>query len=291
MIVPQGVGAGTDNLARAFAVKLSEAFGQQVVIDNRPGASGMIGLELTAHAVPDGYTLLATSTGIQVVAPQLQRKLQFDPLRDFAPITSFAVTQSLLAVHPSVQARSVKELIALAKSAPGKLNYASAGAGTQSHLATAQFALLSGIDAVHVPYKGGGAMIGALLANESQFSVTPLPVALPHVRSGRIRALGTGGDKRSKQMPDVPTIAEAGVPEYRSSGWAGFLAPRRTPPVIVAKLHATIVKVASEPATRDLIEQHGADILTTTPAEFDKFIRDEWNRYGQIIRAAKIKLE
>jgi tripartite-type tricarboxylate transporter receptor subunit TctC len=174
MIVPQGIGSANDNLARALAARMGEALGQQFVVDNRPGASGLIGIEITVNAAPDGYTLLVTSTGIQVVAPQLQKKLAFHPVNDLAPISLFATTQNALILHPSVPAKTLKEFIALAKATPDKFNMASAGSGTQSHLASVQFTLLAGIDAVHVPYKGGGAMVTALLANEAQFNVTPL---------------------------------------------------------------------------------------------------------------------
>ena len=290
LIVPQGIGAGTDLLARPFAVKFGEALGQQIVVDNRPGASGMIGLELVAHAARDGYTLLATSAGIQVVAPQLFSRLPFDPNRDLVPLSLFAVTQNALVVHPSLPAKTTKEFIAAARAAPGKLNFASAGTGTQSHLATVQFNLLAGIEAVHVPYKGGGALNAAVIANETQFSVTPLPGALPHIRSGRLRALGTGGDKRSTQMPDVPTIAEAGVP-FLSTGWTGILGTAGTPKPIFDKVHATLLKVMAQPEMREMIERQGADPVTSTPDAFARFIHEEWERYAPAIKAAKIKIE
>ncbi len=290
LIVPQGIGAGTDLLARPLAIKLGEAFGQQIVVDNRPGASGMIGLELVAHAAPDGYTLLATSAGIQVVAPQLFRKLAFDPFRDLVPLSLFAVTQNALVVHPSLPAKTTREFVSAAKAAPGKLNFASAGTGTQSHLATVQFNLLAGIDAVHVPYKGGGALNAAVIANEAQYSVTPLPGALPHIRSGRLRALGTGGEKRATQMPDIPTIAEAGVP-FLSTGWGGVLATAGTPKFILDKVHATLLKTMALPEMRETIERQGADPVTNTPAEFARFMREEWNRYAPAIKAANIRVE
>ncbi len=291
LIVPQGPGAGTDNLARVLAVKLGEALGQQIVVDNRPGASGIIGIELTVNAAPDGYTLLATSTGIQVVAPQLQKKLPFDPLRDLAPISLFAVTQNVLVMHPSVGAKTLKDFIALAKASPGKLNMASAGTGTQSHLASVQFTLAAGIDAVHVPYKGGGAMVTALLANEAQFNVTPLPGVVGHIKSGRLRALGTGGTARSLQLPDTPTIAEAGVAGFQSAGWSGMLAPRNVPKPILDKLHATLVKVLAQAELREQLARQGADAVSNQPAEFGKFMREEWDRFGKAIKAAKLAVE
>lgn len=291
LVVPQGIGAGTDNLARVLAVRLGDALGQQIVIDNRPGASGLIGLEIVAHAAPDGHTLLATSTGIHVVAPQLHRKLAFDPLRDFAPVSLFAVTENVLIAHPSVPARTVKELVAHARAAPGKLNMASAGTGTQSHLASVQFTLLAGIDAVHVPYKGGGAMVTALIANEAQFNVTPLPGVLGHVQAGRLRALGTGGTRRSRQLPSVPTIAEAGVAGYQSSGWSGLLAPRAVPKPVLDTLHATLQNVVATPELRGQFDRQGANAVTGTPAEFAAFLREEWNRFGAAIKAAGLRIE
>ena len=291
MVMPQGIGASNDTLARALGVKLGDVLGQQLVIDNRPGAGGMIGLEIAAHAAPDGYTLLGTATAIQVISPQLYKKLSFDVFRDFAPIALYAITQNALTVHPSLPVKTVKEFIAAAKAAPGRLNMASAGAGAQSHLAGVQFALLTGNDVVHVPYKGGGASVAAVIANESQFTITPLPAVYTFIKSGRLRVLGTGGEKRSPQLPEVPTIAEAGVPGYQSTGWAGLLAPRGTPQPILDKLHAALTKAMSQPDTREQIERQGADPVISTPAEFSRFIREEWDRFGQAIRAARIKVE
>ncbi len=291
LIVPQGIGASNDTLSRVLAVKFGEALGQQIVIDNRPGAGGMIGMEIASHAVPDGYTLIASATATQVIAPQLYKRLAFDPFKDLLPIALFAITQNGLVVHPSLPAKNVRELIALAKASPGKLNMASAGAGSQSHLAGVQFMLLTGIDAVHVPYKGGGASVAAVIANESQFHITPLPATFSHIKSGRLRALGVGGLKRASQLPDVPTIAEAGVARYQSTGWIGLLAPKGTPKSILNKLHATLVKVMNQSDTRELVERQGADPVSGTPAEFTRFIREEWDRFGQAIRAAGLKVE
>jgi len=291
LIVPQGIGASNDTQSRVLAAKLGEALGQQIVIDNRPGAGGMIGMEIASHAVPDGYTLLASATATQVIAPQLYKKIAFDPFNDLMPIALFAITQNTLVVHPALPAKNVKELIALAKASPGKLNMASAGAGSQSHLAGMQFILRTGIDAVHVPYKGGGASVAAVIANESQFHITPLPATLSHIKSGRLRALGVGGLKRASQLPDVPTIAEAGVKDYQSTGWIGLLAPKGTPKPILDKLHATLAIVMNQPDTRELVERQGADPVTSTPAEFAKFIREEWDRFGQAIKAAKLTVE
>lgn len=291
LIVPQGAGASNDTVSRVMAVKLGELLGQPLVIDNRPGAGGIIGMEIGAHAVADGYTLLATGTANVVISPQLYKKLAFDPLKDLLPVTLFAMTQNGLVVHPSLPAKSVKELIALAKAAPGKLNMASAGAGSQSHLAAVQFTLLTATNAVHVPYKGGGASVAAVIANESQFHITPLPATLTHIKSGRLRALGVGGLKRATQLPDVPTISEAGVAGFQSTGWVGMLAPKGLPKPIFDKLHAALVKVMSQSDTREQIERQGADPAATTPAEFTKFLAEEWARFGTAIKAAGLKIE
>jgi tripartite-type tricarboxylate transporter receptor subunit TctC len=290
-IVPQGVGASTDTLSRVLAVQLGEALGQQLVVDNRAGAGGIIGMELGARAAPDGYTLLATATATQVIAPQLYRKLAFDPFKDLQPLSLFGVTQNVLVVHPPLPARSVKEFVALLKSVPNKLNMASAGAGSQSHLAGVQFLLLSGTQAVHVPYKGGGASVAAVFAGEAQFTVTPLPATIAHVRSGRLRALGVGGERRSPQLPEVPTIAEAGVPGYQSTGWVGLMVPQGFPKPIFDKLYTTFLKTMAQPGTRELIERQGGEPVTSTPQEFAKFIRDEWNRFGVAIKAAQLQVE
>jgi tripartite-type tricarboxylate transporter receptor subunit TctC len=291
LIVPAGPGSANDTLARILALRLGDALGRQIVVDNRAGASGIIAAETVAHAAPDGYTLLNVSAATVVIFPQLHKNLSYDPLQDLIPITLFGITHNAMVVHPSLPARSVKDLIALAKSQPGKLNMASAGAGTQSHLAGIQFLVLAGIDAVHVPYKDGGASVASVMANEAQFVISPLPAVLPHVRSGRLRALGTGGDKRSKQLPDVPTISEAGLPGYQSTGWSGLQGPTGIPRTILDKLNATLAKVMNQPDTREQIERQGAEPVTSTPAEFASFIREEWDRFGPAIKAAGLKVE
>lgn len=291
LLVPQGVGASNDTLSRALAGKLGDALGQQIVVDNRPGAGGLIGMEIAAHSASDGYTLLASATATQVIAPQLHRKLAFDPFKDLLPISLFGITQNALVVHPTVPAKSVKDFIALVRSAPGRFNMASAGAGSQSHLAGVQFMLALGTETTHVPYKGGGASVAAVIANESQFTITPLPAVLTHVKSGRLRALGTGGERRSTQLPEVPTIAEAGLPKFQSTGWIGLMAPRGLPQPVFGKVRAALVQAMKQPDTREQIERQGGDPVVSSPEEFAKFIREEWDRFGQAIRAAKLKVE
>ena len=291
LLVPQGVGASNDTLSRALAGKLGDALGQQIVVDNRPGAGGLIGMEIAAHSAPDGYTLLASATATQVIAPQLHRKLGFDPFKDLLQISLFGITQNALVVHPSVAAKSIKDFIALVKSAPGRFNMASAGAGSQSHLAGVQLMLAICTETTHVPYKGGGASVAAVIANESQFTITPLPAVLTHVKSGRLRALGTGGERRSTQLPEVPTIAEAGLPGFQSTGWIGLMAPRGLPQPVFGKVRSALVQAIKQPDTREQIERQGGDPVVSSPEEFAKFIREEWDRFGQAIRAAKLKVE
>jgi tripartite-type tricarboxylate transporter receptor subunit TctC len=291
LVVPQGAGASNDTLSRALSHKLGDALGQQIVVDNRPGAGGLIGMEIAAHSAPDGYTLLASATATQVIAPQLHRKLAFDPFKDLLPISLFGITHNALVVHPSVAAKSVKDFVALVRSAPGKYNMASAGAGSQSHLAGVQLMLAIGAESTHVPYKGGGASVAAVIANESQFTITPLPAVLAHVKAGRLRALGTGGERRSTQLPDVPTIAEAGLPKFQSTGWIGLMAPKGLPQPVFGKVRVALVQAMKQPDTREQIERQGGDPVVSTPEEFAKFIREEWDRFGAAIKAARLKVE
>lgn len=288
LIVPQNPGASNDTISRIVAAKMGEIIGQQIVIDNRPGAGGTIAGEIAASATPDGYTLYATATASQVIGPQII-KPRYDPIRDFAPISLIAVTDNILVVNPRLPVKSVKELIAYARANPGKLNWANAGSGTQSHLAGVLFAHAAGIDVVHVPYKGGGASVTATITGESPVTLTPAPAVLGHVRAGRLRALASGGAKRSPLTPEIPTLAESGLPGFVSTGWIGFLAPRATPQPILDKLHAVVVKAVSDPETARQMEKAGGDPETLPPAEFVKFMKEEWERFGQAIRIANLK--
>lgn len=291
LMVPQNPGASVDNISRILAARMGEELGQQIVADNRAGAGGTLAAEVVAHAAPDGQTLFAVATGTAVISPQTFKKLSYDPIRDFEYISLFAITQNVLVTHPSLPVKSVKELIAYAKANPGKLNMANAGTASQSHLACVLFTHMAGIEVVHVPYKGGGASVAALMGNESQVTITPAPAVLSHARAGRLRALATGGAKRSPLMPDLPTIGESGVPGYLSSGWMGLMAPARTPKPILDKLLATLTKVVDMPATKELFERQGADPTTSTPAEFKKFVADEYARFSQAIKLANLKPE
>jgi tripartite-type tricarboxylate transporter receptor subunit TctC len=290
LVVANTTGTSVDTLARVLATKMGEELGQQIVCDNRAGAGGTIGAEIAAHSAADGYTLLVSSTGMQSIAPQIYRKLNYQPVKDFAPISLYAITQNLLVLNPGFAPKTVKELIAAAKASPGKYNMANAGSGFQSHLAGVLFTHMAGIDVVHVPYKGGASLI-AVMGNEAQFTIAPAPAIMGHVRAGRLRAIASGGEKRSQLTPDLPTISEAGVPGYVSTGWAGIMAPRATAKPILDKLHATMVKVLNDPQTREQMERAGGEPLSSTPQEMLRVINEDYARMGQAIKLAKLKVE
>jgi tripartite-type tricarboxylate transporter receptor subunit TctC len=290
LIVANTTGTSVDTLARVLAARMSEELGQQMVADNRAGAGGIIGGEIASQSAPDGYTLLVSSTGMQVISPQIYRKLSYQPVKDFAAISLYAVTQNLLVVNPTLPIRSVKDLVALARANPGKYNMSNAGSGFQSHLAGVLFTHMTGVDVVHVPYKGG-ASVTAVIANEAQFTIAPGPAVLAHVKSGRMRAIASGGEKRSPLTPELPTIIESGVPGYVSTGWAGLMAPRHTPQPILDKLHATMAKALADPATREQMERQGGEPTASTPAEMLRVINEDYVRMGTAIKLAKLKVE
>lgn len=290
LIIANTTGTAVDTLARVFAVKMGEILGQQVVADNRGGAGGLIGAEIAAHSQPDGYTLLVSSTGMQVITPQIYRKLNYQPVKDFAPISLYAVTQNLLVVNPALPVKSVKDLLALARAQPGKLNMSNAGSGFQSHLAGVLFTHLTGIDVQHVPYKGGASLI-AVMGNEAQLTIAPAPAVMGYVRAGRMRAIASGGEKRSSLTPELPTIIESGVPGFVSTGWAGLMAPRATPKPILDRVDRALAQALKDPATREQMERQGGEPTTSTPAEFLQLIEAEYKRFGEAIRIAKLKVD
>jgi tripartite-type tricarboxylate transporter receptor subunit TctC len=290
LIVANTTGTSVDTLARVLAMRMSEELGQQMVADNRAGAGGTIGAEIASQSAPDGYTLLVSSTGMQTISPQIYRKLNYHPIKSFDAISLYAVTQNILVVNPGLPVKSVKDLVALAKASPGKYNMSNAGSGFQSHLAGVLFAHVTGIDVVHVPYKGG-ASLTAVMGNEAQFTIAPGPAVLGHVRANRLRAVATAGEKRSKLTPDLPTIIEAGVPGYVSTGWAGIMAPRGTPRPIVDKLHATIEKTLADAVTREQMERQGGEPTASSAQEMLRVIRDDYARMGQAVKLAKLKVE
>ena len=289
MIAPSSAGGPVDVMARVVAQGLTEVLGQQVVVDNRAGAAGLIGAELVATAIPDGYTIMFGFSGPLVIVPHLGGKTPYNTLRDFAPV-SFAIQGPyILLVRPSLPVSSVKDLIALAKQQPGKLNYASGGNGTGIHLAGELFKMTAGANIVHVPYKGAGPGMTALLANEVDMMFNGLAPAIPHVKSGKLKGLAVGGTKRSTLLPDLPTVAEASGLDFNTTGWYGILAPAKTPRAIVMKLHAATVKALATPAVRDTLARQGVEIVGSTPEEFAKLIRDEWSKWEKVIRTAGLK--
>ncbi len=284
-------GGASDITTRIIGQKLSEAFGQPVVTDNRAGASGAIAARIVAASAPDGYTLLAGATSILAINPAVMSNLGYDPVRDFTPISQIVSMPQLLVVHPSVKASTLKELIALAKARPGELNYSSSGSGSSSHLALELLKHMTGINLVHVPFKGSGQSMPALLAGQVQMIFDPLPTSLPHAKSGKLRALAVSTVKRSPAAPDVPTAAEAGVPGYDSSLWYGLLLPAGAQPTLVAKLNKATNDALRAP---DLVERFaalGAEPVGSTAAALGKTIADEMVKWGRVIKSAGIRGE
>jgi len=290
LIVGFAPGGGTDIIARAIAQRLTALMGQTFVVDNRPGAGGVIGGEIVAHAAPDGYTLLMGTPGPLTINPNLRRNMPYT-LADFAPVSQATVSPFILVVHPSVAARSVKELIALAKAKPGSLNYGSAGNGSVAHLATEQFKALAGIDIAHVPYKGSGQSIVDLIAGQVQILIENAPVVLPQIRAGKVRALAVGTKKRSSLVPELPTMQEAGVPGYEQSTAAGVLSPRGTPLAIVTTLNKAIVQVVHEPAVVDIFARQGVETVGSTPQQYAEHLCTELAQIGKLIKAAGIQIQ
>jgi tripartite-type tricarboxylate transporter receptor subunit TctC len=291
LIVAFPPGGSTDIIARIVGQKLGERLGQQVVIDNRGGAGGTIGTEIAARANPDGYTLTMGTTSTHVIAAGAYAKLKYDPIRDFEPITLVATTPYLLVVHPGVKANSLKEFIALAKSQPGKLNYASAGTGTTTQLAMEMLKTAAGIDIVHVPYNGNGPANTATLGGQVQALFGSMPAVLAQAKAGRLRPLAVGTPKRSPSLPDVPSVAESGYAGFDASLWLGFFAPKGAPAPVLKRLQTELTGIAQSPEMKDQFERNGAEALTTTPAELAKLLRMEIDKYAKVIKAAGIKLE
>jgi tripartite-type tricarboxylate transporter receptor subunit TctC len=291
LIVPFAAGGGNDNVARLVGKHLSDSLGQQLVIDNRPGAGGALGAELAAKAVPDGYTLFLGGVGSHAVNPNLNDSLPYDPIRDFAPVALLAQAPLVLVVHPSVPADSIKAFVALARSRPGQLNYASNGNGSSSHLAAVMFDSMTGVDMVHVPYKGLSPALTDLLSGRVQLMFSSVVAILPHIKAGKLRGLAVTGSRRLASMPNLPTIAESGLPGYEASSWYGVLAPAGTPREIVARLNAELVKALEQPEVRTSLLAEGAEPIGGSPEQFASHIRSEMERLGKLIREAKIRLE
>jgi len=284
-------GGASDITTRILGQKLTEHFGQPVIIDNRAGASGAIAARIVARSVPDGHTVLSGATSILAINPGLSANLDYDPVRDFAPVSQTVSMPQLLVVHPSVKAGTVQELIALAKARPGELNYSSSGPGSSSHLAMELLKFMAGLNLVHVPFKGSGQSMPALLAGQVQLIFDPMPTSLPHVKTGKLRALAISTARRAPAIAELPTVAESGVPGYESSLWYGVLLPAGTPPAIVARLHKAVVDILRTPEVVERFSALGADPQASTPAEFGRYIRQELAKWGKLIKAAGIRAE
>ncbi|HSQ05773.1 MAG TPA: tripartite tricarboxylate transporter substrate binding protein, partial [Burkholderiales bacterium] len=283
-------GGPADTLSRLVAPKLTEVLGQTIVIDNRAGANGNIAYDMAAHATPDGYTITAVAAGV-AINPSLYREVKYDPLKDFAPLTLGIRVPNILIVHPGVLAGSVKELVALAKSRPGQIAFASAGNGTSGHLALELFKSAAGIDVIHVPYKGGGPALAELIGGQVQALFSIALTALPQIKAGKARALAVTSGKRSAVAPDLPTVAELGFPGFEVVGWFGWLAPAGTPRAIVDRLNREMVKILQQPDIKDRLVGLGADPAPSTPQQFAAFIRSEHGKWAAVIRRAGIKLD
>jgi len=290
LIVAQGAGSSVDNMGRVLAQRLTEEWGKQVIVDNRGGAGGTIGAEIASRAAPDGYTLLMSSTAMQVISPQIYKDLTYHPTKDFRQVSLIANTVNVMVANTGQPFKSVKELLAYAKANPGKVNMANAGSGFQSHLAAVLFTNMANINVLHVPYKGGTS-ITMVAAGESHVTIVPLPSAMPHLRAGRVVAIGVGGEKRSTLMKNVPTIAESGVPGYVSTGWAGIATPKALSQPLFDSIYKTLIKVMNDPATKEMFERQGAEVITSTPAEMLAHINAEYGRFTQAIRLAGLKVQ
>ncbi len=288
MIVPLAAGGPSDTTARIVAPKLSEAIGQNIIVDNRPGASGIIGTEIGLKSPPDGYTILLVSNTISL-NPAMFRKLPYDNERDMTPVSLLAATPYTLNVHPSLPVKTIKELIALAKARPGELNHASAGAGTGPHLAMEWFAQRSGIKIQQIIYKGGGPAMIDFVAGQTQLNLTNMLTAMQHVRTGRIRALAVSSLKRSPVAPDIPTIHESGVPDFDEGGQHGIVAPAALPKDVLAKLHSAIVTAMRSPEITKRLAEDGSAVVANTPEEFRALIRRETAKWTQIVKVAGIQ--
>jgi tripartite-type tricarboxylate transporter receptor subunit TctC len=284
-------GGGTDIIARSIAQKLSERLEQQVVVDNRPGAGGNIGTDIVAKSAPDGYTMLMGSAGPLAINASLFAKMPFDPVRDLAPVTLAASTPNVLVVHPSLKAATVNELIALARTRPGEINFASSGHGTPAHLAGELFNSMAGVKLVHVPYKGTAPALADLLGGQVQLMFSTMPPALPHVKDGKLRALAVTSRKRSRATPDLPTVDEAALPGFEANTWHGVVLPAGTPPAIIARLNREIVAILHLHDIVERLSSQGAEALGSTPEEFAAYIRSETLKWAKVVRDSGAKAE
>jgi len=290
IIVPSTPAGVLDNVARALALRLADRLGQPIVIDNKGGAGGNIGAEAAARSAADGYTLFIGFNATHGANLALFGKLAYDPVADFAPISLLAAVPNIISVHPAVPVASLAELVALAKSQPGKLSYASSGNGTSTHLAAELFKSAAGIDMLHIPYKGSSPAVADVIAGQVPVLVDSVSSSTVHVKAGKLKALATTSPKRLAVLPDLPTVAESGFAGFHSTAWIGLLAPAGTPPPVIERLHAAVVEVMALPETRERMAAFGAEVTTSTPEEFAAHIRSEMARLGKVVRDANIKV-
>jgi tripartite-type tricarboxylate transporter receptor subunit TctC len=291
LICPFTPAGSVDIASRAIANELSKTLGQTVTVENRPGAGGNLGAEAAAHSAPDGYTLFMSTSGIQAINPALYTKMNVDPNKELLPVAPLVSLSNVLVVHPSVKANSVKDVIALAKAEPGKIAYASSGSGTSIHMSAAMFTQMTGVDMIHVPYKGSGPALVDLLAGQVQMMFDNIPSSLPHIKSGKLRALATTGAKRDPALPELPTIAEAGVPGYESGVWFGLMVPAGTPKDVIAKLNTEAVKGAKSPEFVKRMTELGYNIIPGTPEQMQDMIKVEIARWTPIVKSSGAKAD
>ncbi len=290
LIVPFPPGGSTDIVARIIAPTLAQELGQPVVIENRSGATGLVGSELVARAKPDGYTLLMATTSTHSISPHLMKTMPFDAVKDFVPVSNAALLPLILVVHPSVRANSVEELMALAKAKPGNLAYAWSGSGSSLHLAGVLLTTMGSVDLLHVPYKGAAPAVADLLGGQVSAMFDTIPSSLPHMKSGRLRGLAVTSTKRSPVIPDVPTVAESGLPGYEVVPWAGLLAPAGTPKEIVARLNEAMVKVLKLAETKERFLSQGAEPAPSTPEQFGALVKAEYEKWGKVVKDAGVQI-
>ena len=291
IIVPYPPGGTSDILARAIGQKLTDSLGQTIVVENKPGANGNLGADFVSKSAPDGYTLLLADIGALAISPSLY-KLPFDPTTDFSPVTMVAYSPHILVVHPSVPVNNAKELVTLAKSKPGKLNFAASSVGSAPHLAGIEFASRAGVDWAYIPYKGGAQAITDMAGGQADVMFNGMLATYPHVKSGKLKILAVSSSKRMSAIPDVPTVAEAaGLDGFQTGSWQGVLAPPNTPKEVVARLSTEITKILNTPEMKERLAVQGAEVSTNTPEQFSTFIRDEKSRWAKVVKAANLKLE
>ena len=289
-IVPFPPGGAADIISRAIGRKLSEAWGQQIVIDNRPGAGGNVGTEIAARAAPDGHTVIVVPATF-TTSPSLYRNLPFDPVKDFTPVTLISSSPLILVVHPSLPVTSVKQLITLARARPGQINYASSGVGASAHLAAELLKAMAGVDVVHVPYKGQPPAMIDLVSGQVQMMFPNLPVVLPHVKAGKLRPLAVTTTKRAALMPEIPTMVESGLPGFEVTQWTGLVVPAGVPKPVITALHGKVVRVLGQPDVRRTLSNQGFEPVGNTPEQFSTYIRAEMEKWGKVIKEAGIRAE